>query len=796
MKANRTLRGLIFCLWLLVLVFPGSYAAHAQELKIEAESFQFDKKNNRYTYTDAKLTLGELRILAGSLLIDVNTGQIEALAPVKLYNRTLNGEASRLVMETEYSTGVLENAKLFDSATGYYLDAETVNINADGTLTALNCGITTCPPGVTGWRVNAAKVVMHPGNIAVATNTTLEMGGVPVVWLPVFAWPIANQRKTGFLAPELSLESSSTPRLDLGVRLKIPYFINLDVDNDLTLTPEIIQNRGLGLGLDYRYAFYENQTGALRMWGINERHTRDPIQEYDFLPPGEAASKDPTPKRYLLDWGQNQGLGHNQRMVLSYRHSSDGQIRREYDHLTESRPYKSHEASYTAMGEWGGLGITLLRQADYTLESLYATEKSHTDSDLRPELLPSISYRTEGNFLDGLPLNWGFLGNAVWFKTPLDISGQLNLAEPSLSLPLSLGGGVELRGRIARRYASYSQLQQYQVGGGTAPLPDADFAQNMGQLDLRATLARVYIQDADDDPQGITTNPKPASGTQHRLTPRLVYSTIQDMPQPHGNLVLAQQPALKLLELRLDNEFTSRIFADEATGETTRKDGTQTASTQINRGQASYHSWLRLNLIQPYDLLLTENAPAIVGPPLPTPGQTEPGQPLLPFRLEANLNLKDYSFNLGWNYHHQLKSTTENTVGFRGRFLPRTTLGMNYRYNRFTYFTPDNLLTPRTNTASFDGEVALGGALSFGFLGSLDLQSNPLPLGRRLNNRLVFLDYHPVCYKTRLSYQEVIGTAVENGTTSYYVDSRVLLTFNITSQGYAETNSMPLMLSP
>jgi len=557
------------------------------------------------------------------------------------------------------------------------------------------------------------------------------------------------------LAPRITQQSSSLARFDLGVRLKLPIFINLGVDHDLTVTPEFIEKRGLALELEYNYAFWEQQTGRLTLWGIDEAEARDPAEENDILPPGEAARRDATPTRYRVDWSHNQAFGPAARLIVGYRDSSDGQVRREYQNVTQFRPYRTYQASVSGQRQWGSAVLTFEQNADYSDESIFADEEALTDINLRPQLLPRLTGQLGGRLSEGFPLGLELGLSGVRFVAKEEVSGQLYTAAPSITLPISLGGAFELRPTMTRHFAGYTGLTQFNAGTADTQPASQSFSQTEGTVELRTVLARVY-------PLGNGRY----EAIKHLITPRLIFTGVEDVPQPlsdrasdaAGAGLLRARVAQRLLTLRLDN----RLLA--------RRPGTAEGAS------GGVSELLRLNVIQRYNFLQEADAEPLAGPKFDRPQETEPGEPLLPLLVEAQVWGAGYGLNIGLNYHHQLRRLTRSTLGFNGRLHSRTRLNIGYDFNEFTYLTPDNKLVAKRNVFSFGSEMAWSDQLSVGFTGRINLQDEPPPLQRRIDRGLVFVDFHPICYSVRLSYEEVVSrTNVE----TFFVDRRVMLSFTL-----------------
>ncbi|MCH7479736.1 MAG: hypothetical protein IIA14_16740, partial [SAR324 cluster bacterium] len=218
-----------------------------------------------------------------------------------------------LDLEREDS-GEFSEVHIFDSANGIYLTAERLFRTAPGRYQAVQCSLTTCKPGTGGWLLSASEIDYRVDNFAVGTNAVLTAGPVPIFWFPWVAWPTVRTRQTGFLGPSVSTETSDTKRWNLGTRVKIPFFLALGPDHDLTLTPENISRRGPALGAEYAYSFRADQTGLVKLFGIGERFLRQPDDENRM---GLSFEEAIAPTRYTFDWNHNQGVGEAMRLIFS-----------------------------------------------------------------------------------------------------------------------------------------------------------------------------------------------------------------------------------------------------------------------------------------------------------------------------------------------------------------------------------------------------------------------------------------------------------------------------------------------
>ncbi len=84
-------------------------------------------------------------------------------------------------------------------------------------------------------------------NEGLAEGAVLRFLGVPILAAPVLSFPITDDRKSGWLPPNVNLDSRS------GLDVTVPYFWNIAPNRDMTVTPRLMTRRGLGADVEWRY---------------------------------------------------------------------------------------------------------------------------------------------------------------------------------------------------------------------------------------------------------------------------------------------------------------------------------------------------------------------------------------------------------------------------------------------------------------------------------------------------------------------------------------------------------------
>ncbi|HJR68706.1 MAG TPA: LPS assembly protein LptD [Gammaproteobacteria bacterium] len=126
--------------------------------------------------------------------------------------------------------------------------AEQIELTSESRLSLTNVMFTTCPPENVAWELSARDIDLDANTgVGKARGVKLEFKGVPVLYSPYLSFPIDDQRKSGFLTPDVSSRDRT------GRDLVVPYYLNLAPNLDLTLDPRYMSKRGTQLGSDFRY---------------------------------------------------------------------------------------------------------------------------------------------------------------------------------------------------------------------------------------------------------------------------------------------------------------------------------------------------------------------------------------------------------------------------------------------------------------------------------------------------------------------------------------------------------------
>ncbi|MFY7867524.1 LPS-assembly protein LptD [Roseateles sp.] len=276
-------------------------ARPALALSAQRLSSRIDEEMN--AEGEAELRYGELLLRAKNLRYE----QVEDLATargdveVSRAGNVFRGPELHLYLKR--FEGEFLNPSYFFSLTGGGGQAERVTFAGPSSIQAIAGTYSSCPvsedASPRAWEVTARKLDMDfEANEGVAHGAVLHFYGVPVLPVPILSFPLGGQRKSGWLAPNISFGNRS------GVEFGMPYYWNIAPQRDATVTPFMMSRRGVGLDSEFRYLEpehagklnlamlpHDRATGDAR-WALNLDQRGTLGQNWDYKLRAERVSDD------------------------------------------------------------------------------------------------------------------------------------------------------------------------------------------------------------------------------------------------------------------------------------------------------------------------------------------------------------------------------------------------------------------------------------------------------------------------------------------------------------------------
>jgi LPS-assembly protein len=129
-------------------------------------------------------------------------------------------------------------------------------------------GFTACVQPTPRWELISGTATINLDDYALLTNALFKVKNVPVMYLPVFYYPIQDDdRATGFIMP---IYGTSTLR---GHTLTNQFFWAINRSQDATFSHDWFSKTGQGYGAEYRFIASPSSDGNARLHIIREKPT-------------------------------------------------------------------------------------------------------------------------------------------------------------------------------------------------------------------------------------------------------------------------------------------------------------------------------------------------------------------------------------------------------------------------------------------------------------------------------------------------------------------------------------------
>jgi lipopolysaccharide assembly outer membrane protein LptD (OstA) len=209
--------------------------------------------------------------------------------------------------------GVVFDGELDSVGGGYRMQGGEVRKTGPNSYEFIDGRFTTCRcPKDTDrdpWAVRAKKANLDLDGFGRARNSTIDILGVPVLWIPYAVYPLKRNRQTGFLFPQGGTSQQS------GGDITIPFFWAPRDDLGVMLEAEYLFDRGFKPSAELEYVWGER--GETTLYGTY-------IHDIDVDPDSPTSTFGPN--RWGTTWRHKQDIPFEGWMAANVAVVSDNQF--------------------------------------------------------------------------------------------------------------------------------------------------------------------------------------------------------------------------------------------------------------------------------------------------------------------------------------------------------------------------------------------------------------------------------------------------------------------------------------
>ena len=434
-------------------------------LILQAGSSELEASSDQLLIRDGvDIRFDDIWIEADSGLYDQLQSVIELNGNIRLRQPGLLIGANSAIINQAQSSAALQNTSYVLQQQSARGTAESINFgNADGLLTINEGSYTVCEPGDNSWLLVGETIELNQlSGRGVGRNVTLRVKDIPVLYLPYISFPLTDERSSGFLFPSYGSTHEG------GYEIATPYYFNLAPNYDATLTPRLMMERGLLLGLEARHLGDASENN-LELAYLPDDSLYD--ESTASLP---ASTSPPQAKRWRVNYSANSNFYKNWNAFADYSAISD------LDYYQDFGNTGLHDTSRSYLYRQGHINY---HQDDWdfqaSLQSYQLIDQTLNNLNKPYSSLPRINL----DYTNSTASGWfyGLDSEYVYFDRGIDQAtlsqAQINngalLNGQRLSLEPSLGWHWETPGAFFKpelkyKYASY-QLDQQALGNPDTP---------------------------------------------------------------------------------------------------------------------------------------------------------------------------------------------------------------------------------------------------------------------------------------------------------------------------------------
>jgi lipopolysaccharide export system protein LptA len=546
--------------------------AHMDDpFEITADEIHYDNRRSLYVADrHVRVEQGARSLRARWIAFSTETRLGVAEGNVELIEDGNRLNAEFMIFNVDTLQGTLYQGELDAGRDGFHIQAQELIRTGDDTF-AMRDGIFTtcrCEEGErVPWTLSAAKADVEMGGYGTLTNSTFDVLGVPVLWIPWIFFPVKSERETGFLLPDFQFGGRG------GFGVGLPFFWAVHPQLNVTLTPRYFTERGYKQDVELEYVFGKRSGGDLFVAGLRDNQA------------GDQTRKD----RWTVRWNHDQDLPAKWRWQTDLNLLSDNVYVDDFNEMREFKSFRYVESAtnierdFGAGGGYGAMvgaryaddiqGSTFEDRDDFLLqratelrgdvqpgtlegplgiearmdsELIYFAGFNKPEDNLDPRLSTSRPLRTNGRFLD-----IGFDGRQARFipgppPNFIAVNGEDDgIFQPGEPLA-ERGARVILHPRLSRSFEMANLVEVVPEVGWQQTLYRSSghqFAERgllTARTDFRTRLVRDY---GDED----------GSVTRHVLEPKLSWALVSQRKQKQNPLFVprgdTEQTRLRTLSL-------------------------------------------------------------------------------------------------------------------------------------------------------------------------------------------------------------------------------------------------------
>lgn len=404
---------------LAIVIFLGCFANLAgaddrarldEAFEITADRIDYEQKRDLYVAQDhVRIAQTNRSLKARWVAFSTETRIGVAEGDVELLDGTDVLHADFMVFDVDTLQGMLFQGSMDAGGQGFRVRAREMIRTGKNTFTLRDGVFSTCrcePGERLPWQLRARAADVELGGYGKIKNSTFEVLGVPVLWIPWAMFPVKNERETGLLLPDFAFGGRG------GAEVGLPFFWAAHPQVNLTLTPRYFSERGFKQDAEIEYVIGQESEGALFVAGLAD----------SLRAPNGSFGR----SRWAALWQHDQWLPGGLRWQTDLNLASDNLYSDDFREMRHLRTFRYVESTTNVARDFGSTG-----SFGAMLAARYADDHEGSTFNDADEYLLQRFAEVRGDVLPGAAV--GPLGFEARFDSELIHFSGLRTTESELN---------------------------------------------------------------------------------------------------------------------------------------------------------------------------------------------------------------------------------------------------------------------------------------------------------------------------------------------------------------------------
>src|SRR5215831_1996153 len=250
---------------------PSAPPEEGQRVILQSETLEYLQQEKRVIATgNVTVTYGDRRLLADQLELQTDTNTGTAWGHVRLLSPNDDLAASRMEFDLTSERGVLYDST-GKAAQAYHVVGERIERLGPRTLEVRRGRVTACTGAVPAWEFRAPETQIGLRDYIVMQQPIFWIKGIPVFYMPYFAFPLKEKRTTGLLPPHFGQSQQ------LGGIVGDSFFWAISDWMDATIGAEYLSKAGIKPEAEFRYAIDPASDGQVDGAFVHDKATHEDL---------------------------------------------------------------------------------------------------------------------------------------------------------------------------------------------------------------------------------------------------------------------------------------------------------------------------------------------------------------------------------------------------------------------------------------------------------------------------------------------------------------------------------------